>query len=122
MMVTSKHLNKTRKGRDMVDTNESSCGCGSGKTHDKKGDCGMPEVTFPAFVMSLNTSVLYHLGEIGDPTTGKRETSFDLAKHGIDTLVLLEEKTKGNLTEEEGELLKNILYDVKMRYVKAVKG
>ncbi len=81
----------------------------------------MPEVTFPAFVMSLNTSVLYHLGEISDPSSGKMDPDFELAKHGIDTLVLLEEKTKGNLSEEEGELLKNILYDVKMRYVKAVK-
>ncbi len=82
----------------------------------------MPEVTFPAFILSLNTSVLYHLGEISDPATGKREPDYDLAKHGIDTLSLLESKTKGNLSKEEEELLKNILYDVKLKYVKAVKG
>ena len=65
--------------------------------------------------------MLYHLGEIGDPRTGKKEVDLDLAKHGINTLSLLQEKTKGNLTEDEDEMLKSILYDVKMRYVKAVK-
>ncbi len=106
----------------MTEKEENGCACGESEVSNKKGKCVMPEVTFPAFIMSLNTSVLYHLGEIGDPATGKKEPEFELAKHGIDTLVLLEEKTKGNLTKEEGELLKNILYDVKLRYVKAVKG
>ena len=85
------------------------------------GKSVMPEVTFSALTMSLSTSVLYHLGEIGDPRTGKKEVDLDLAKHGINTLSLLQEKTKGNLTEDEDEMLKSILYDVKMRYVKAVK-
>lgn len=106
----------------MVEKKDADCGCADGKVRDKDGQCVMPEVTFPAFVMSLNTSVLYHLGEIGDPSTGQKHVDLDLAKHGIDTLALLEEKTKGNLSSEEKELLKNILYDVKMRYVKAVKG
>lgn len=81
----------------------------------------MPEVTFPAFVMSLNTSALYHLGEIADPTTGKKTVDFDLARHAIDTLALMQEKTKGNLTKDEEELLKNILYDIKLRFVQATK-
>ncbi len=68
-----------------------------------------------------NLSKLYHLGEIADPETGGRIKNVDLARHAIDTLVVLEQKTKGNLTEEEAELLKNILYDVKMRFVNAVK-
>ena len=97
------------------------CRCDDGRVPDKHGRCVMPEVTFPAFIMSLNTSVLYHLGEIGDPATGKRQPDFDLARHGIDTLVLLEAKTKGNLEKDEEELLKNIIYDVKLRFVKAVK-
>ncbi len=97
------------------------CRCDDGRVPDKHGRCVMPEVTFPAFIMTLNTSVLYHLGEIGDPATGKRQPDFDLARHGIDTLVLLEAKTKGNLDKDEEELLKNIIYDVKLRFVKAVK-
>jgi hypothetical protein len=102
--------------------NESSeCGCGEGKVPNKEGRCVMPEVTFSAFVMSLNTSALYHLGEIADPKTGKRVIELDLARHAIDTLVLIENKTKGNLTPDEEALLKNILYDIKLRFVKVVK-
>lgn len=100
---------------------DDGCGCGEGKVPDKKGRCVMPEVTFPAFVMSLNTSALYHLGEIADPQTGQKVVDLDLAKHAIDTLVLMQNKTKGNLTEDEEELLKNIVYDIKIRFVKAVK-
>lgn len=100
---------------------DSECGCGEGKVPDMEGGCVMPEVTFPAFVMSMNTSALYHLGEIADPATGRRMVDLDLARHAIDTLTLIQSKTKGNLTEDEGELLKNILYDIKMRFVRAAK-
>ncbi len=103
------------------DESRGGCDCGEGKVPNKEGRCVMPEVTFPAFVMSLNTSALYHLGEIADPQTGKRIVEPDLARHAIDTLVLLQNKTKGNLTQDEEELLKNILYDIKIRFVKVVK-
>lgn len=99
----------------------SDCGCENGKVPNREGKCVMPEVTFSTFIMSLNTSVLYHLGEIADPVSGKKTVSLDPARHGIDTLVLIQEKTKGNLTTDEEEMLKNILYDVKLRFVKAVK-
>jgi hypothetical protein len=69
------------------------------------------------FVMSLNTSALFHLGEISDPATGEKNQDLVLAKHTIDTLKLLEDKTKGNLNGEEQDLLKHVLYDLKMRYV-----
>ena len=95
--------------------------CGEGEVPDKEGHCVMPEVTFSTFVMSLNTSVLYHLGELPDPESGEKFVNLDLARHAIDTLVVLEQKTKGNLSDEEAELMRNILYDVKMRFVNAVK-
>ncbi|MBU1139292.1 MAG: DUF1844 domain-containing protein [Proteobacteria bacterium] len=101
---------------------EQGCPCGDGKVPDRHGRCVMPEVTFTAFIMSLNTSALYHLGEIADPATGKKIIDFSLARHAIDTLVLLQEKTKGNLDSDEAEMLKNILYDVKMRFVQAVQN
>lgn len=100
---------------------ESVCGCPEGKVPTKEGRCVMPEVTFPAFVMSLNTSALYHLGEIADPGTGKTVVDLDLARHAIDTLALIQNKTKGNLSKDEEALLENILYDIKIRFVKAVK-
>ncbi len=86
----------------------------------KDGKCVMPEVTFSAFIMSLNTSALFHLGEISDPVSGERTQDLPLAKHAIDTIALLEEKTKGNVTDEEKDIMRNILYDLKVRYVKAV--
>jgi hypothetical protein len=105
----------------MVEEKNSSKVCGEGEVPDKEGHCVMPEVTFSTFVMSLNTSVLYHLGEVPDPESGEKFVNLDLARHAIDTLVVLEQKTKGNLTDEEAELMRNILYDVKMRFVNAAK-
>ena len=105
----------------MEDSKDEGCACKEGQVPDKEGSCRMPEVTFSAFVMSLNTSVLFHMGEIADPASGKRVVDLDLARHGIDTLALIQEKTKGNLSEDEGEMLKNILYDLKLRFVKAAK-
>lgn len=106
----------------MVTEFEQGCPCGDKKVPDQHGKCVMPEVTFTAFIMSLNTSALYHLGEIADPETGEKRVDFSLARHAIDTLVLLQEKTKGNLDSDEAEMLKNILYDVKIRFVKKVQG
>ncbi|PHR30662.1 MAG: hypothetical protein COA36_01240 [Desulfotalea sp.] len=103
--------------------NDKGCGCGNGqeKVTKNENSCAMPEVTFPALVMSFNTSALYHLGEIADPETGKKIIDLCLARHAIDTLVVMQEKTKGNLTSDEEEMLKNIIYDIKLRFVNASK-
>lgn len=84
----------------------------------KDGKCVLPEVTFTAFIMSLSTSALYHLGEIADPATGKREKDLTLAKHAIDTIDLLQKKTRGNLTADEQGLLQDVISDLKLRYVR----
>jgi hypothetical protein len=72
--------------------------------------------------MSMNTSALFHLGEISDPSSGEKHEDLVLAQHTIDTLALLEDKTKGNLTDEEQDLLRHVLYDLKMRYVQSASG
>ena len=79
----------------------------------------LPEINFSTFVFSLSSSALLHFGEIPDPATGTKQTNLPMAKHTIDMLGMLEEKTKGNLTDDEAQLLNNILYDLRMRYVKA---
>jgi hypothetical protein len=92
-------------------------------TAEKKGDQTpppMPELTFSTFVYSLSTSVLVHLGEIPEPVTEKMEKNLPLAKQTIDILGILQEKTKGNLTPDEEDLLNGFLYDLRMRYVKAM--
>jgi hypothetical protein len=97
--------------------NDETCKqCPEGQVR-KDGKCVMPEVTFAAFVMSLNTSALFHLGEISDPATGEKHVDLVLVQHTIDTLKMLEEKTEGNLTDEEKDILKNVLYDLKIRFV-----
>ena len=79
----------------------------------------LPEVNFSSFLLSLSSSVLLHLGEIPDPQSGAKKKDMALAKQSIDILTLLKEKTEGNLTEEEKNLLENLLYDLRMRFVKA---
>ena len=79
----------------------------------------LPEVNFSSFLLSLSSSVLLHLGEIPDPQSGGKKKDMALAKQSIDILTLLKEKTEGNLTEEEKNLLENLLYDLRMRFVKA---
>lgn len=79
----------------------------------------LPEINFSSFLLSLSSSTLLHLGEIADPQTGGKKKDLALAKQTIDIISLLKEKTKGNLSEEEGKLLEHLLYDLQMRFVKA---
>jgi len=79
----------------------------------------LPEVNFNSLIFSLSSSALLHLGEIADPQTGEKKVDFDLAKHTIDTLAMLKEKTAGNLTDEEDKFLESILTDLRWRYVRA---
>lgn len=78
----------------------------------------LPEMNFPTFIMSMNASALVHLGVIEDPASGKKEKNLPLAKQTIDILNMIEEKTRGNLSEDEGKMLKSILYDLRIIYVK----
>ncbi len=75
------------------------------------------EINFAAFIFSLGRSAFVHLGEEPDPVSGEKKISLQLAKETIDIISMLEEKTKGNLTQEEGQLIKNLLYALRMRYV-----
>jgi hypothetical protein len=81
----------------------------------------LPAVDFHTFVLSLGSSALLHLGEIEHPDVGAPQTDLPLAKHTIDILVMLEEKTKGNLTPAEEKLIGSLLYDLRLRYVEAQK-
>ncbi len=77
----------------------------------------LPQVNFSTFVFSLSSSVLLHLGEMPDPATNKKVVNLSLAKQSIDILAMLHEKTSGNLDEEEENLLKNLLYELRVKYV-----
>lgn len=81
-------------------------------------DYQLPEINFATFIFSLNHSVLVHLGVMDDPSTGKKARNLPIAKQTIDILGMLEEKTQGNLAEDEAKMLKSILYDLRMIYIK----
>jgi hypothetical protein len=81
----------------------------------------LPEINFSTFVISLSTQALMHLGEIANPISGQVEADVTVAKQMIDILGMLKEKTAGNLNAHEDRLMQEILYDLRMRYVEAVK-
>ena len=81
----------------------------------------LPRASFATLVSSQVTQILFALGALAD-AQGRRYRNLDIAKHHIDTLAVIEEKTKGNLTEDEKKLLDNALYEVRMAYVQAAQG
>lgn len=76
----------------------------------------IPPASIGSLVNSLLTQALFYLGDLA-PQGSEPALNLDMAKHQIDTLGMLEEKTKGNLTEEEQRLLDTALYEARMRYV-----
>ena len=80
------------------------------------------ELTFNAFVVSLATTAAVHFGDVVDPSTGKSSTvNLEAAGNAIEMLVLLEEKTRGNLTESESAFLQQVLYELRIRFTDAKK-
>jgi len=79
-----------------------------------------PQLTFTAFVLSLASSAAFHFGDLADPASGERiAPNLEAASQMIEILALLEQKTRGNLTTEEQELLEQLLYELRMRFVEA---
>ncbi len=82
-----------------------------------------PEVSFTALIISLASSAAVHFGDLGDPVTGQKQPpNLIAARHAIDLLSLLEEKTAGNLTDEEQQTLKQVLVELRMRFVQLATG
>lgn len=102
----------------------------SGKTKEipKEGKKPQPEEpllepNFSAFISGLGMQALLFLGEISDPEgKGKIKSDYQQARHIIDLIDILKNKTEGNLDKEEASFIENILYDLRMRYLKASKS
>jgi hypothetical protein len=77
----------------------------------------LPVADFKFFLTTLGMQAWIAMGMIPNPITEKVEESFGQAKFIIDTLEVLEKKTKGNLDKEEAELLEHLLYDLRLAYV-----
>src|SRR5260221_13809840 len=79
-------------------------------------------LSFTAFVVSLASTAAIHLGDLADPSTGQKlEPNLEGAAQMIEILALLEEKTCGNLTAEERQMMEQILYELRMRFVEATQ-
>jgi hypothetical protein len=82
-----------------------------------------PGVTFVAFIFSLASNAAVHFGDLPDPMTNEtREPDLEAASQLIDIIAMLEEKTRGNLTAEERQLIEQVLFELRMRFVEAKKG
>jgi hypothetical protein len=82
---------------------------------DPSSDSGL---SFAAFVLSLAHTTAVHLGDVPDPASGHPSPpNLAAASQMIDILALLEEKTRGNLTAEERQLLDQVLYELRLRFV-----
>ena len=101
---------------------DENCSCGhehgEGKGH---GDPEVIEVNFFNYIMSMGYQAMIFLGEVPNPMTGKTEQSIRQAKFMIDTLTMVKEKTRGNLSPEEDNLLSSSLYELQMKFVELAK-
>lgn len=79
------------------------------------------EVNFQEFILILSSQALIQMGSVPNPLNHKTEVNLEAAQHTIDTLAMLEKKSKGNLTHEEESTLQEVLYNLRMRYVDTVK-
>lgn len=77
----------------------------------------LPPATFAVHVSTLVSEALIFLGQMPNPFTGKPEVDLAQAKHFIDTLQMLQEKTKGNLSADEEQMLDQVLHELRMAYV-----
>lgn len=88
------------------------------KEAEERRQRDLPPASFLAFISGFAAQVLIHLGEMENPISDKLETDLAAAKYSIDTLSILREKTKGNLTTEEERYFDAMLTDLRMRYVR----
>lgn len=97
---------------ETIDSKEAGAVAG-----EEAGGGELPPASFPVLVSSILTQIFFALGAIEDPQTKQRHLDMDMAKHQIDMLAVLEEKTKGNLSDEEKKLLDRAIYESRMQYV-----
>lgn len=80
------------------------------------------KIDFQTFILSLGTATLVSIGEIENPVTKKKEKNLPSARHNIEILEMLSDKTRGNLDEHETKLLQSLLYELRMKFVEQSKA
>ena len=119
---------KEDKGFTVVDRRRVNAGDGGAEparedeaAAGESGSAEHHEIDFGTFVMSLASSVLFHLGELVPEGEEQVTANLPLAKQTIDILGMLSEKTRGNLTDHEAKLVEHLLFDLRLKYVDARK-
>lgn len=109
--------NDTEEGRKNAPPDRNATGAQNGPRKTQPPF----ELNFTTFVLSLASSVQIALGIVPNPLTQKVEKHLASAKQTIDILGILQEKTKGNLADDENKLLQQVLYELRVQYLE-VKG
>jgi len=91
----------------------------SGPKHEAPGPVEPESLGFAEFILSLSSSAFVNLGQISNPVTGQLDMDLEAAGSIIDVLQILEQKTRGNLTPDEKEVMEKTLYQLKLLYVQA---
>jgi len=118
---------KAREERESLAHESASSGATEAEKQDaeeeKPGESGeslgeFPPPDFATFISGLATQAFVYLGQVESPVSGKKEKDLGAARHVLDTLGMLEEKTRGNLTQEEAAYLEELLYNLRMFYIR----
>ena len=117
-VVRDKRFSAKREGEGESEVKEG-VGIEEPPKNDMQQEIPLPEINFINLIFSLSTQAIIQLGEIQDPVTEQLAKNLPLAKQTIDLIGMLKEKTQGNLTSDEEKVIENLLYDLRMRYVKA---
>ncbi len=101
---------------------KTTTGAAGGEAGPADAPRELPPATFETLMAQLTTQALMAMGGMADPRTGQPVLQLDIARHHIDMLGVLEEKTKGNLSEEETRTLATTLYELRGRYVQVANA
>ena len=93
------------------------------QSYERQADrAGERKADFETLVLSLSTSAMYQLGLVEDPVAGRLPADFEAARHTIDMLAVVQEKTRGNLSPQEQQLIEQVLYELRMSFVALTGG
>ncbi len=90
-------------------------------TESQYQDSEKNKVTFTEFIMMMSTQALFALGVVPNPENEKDLTNLPIARRTIDMLAMIREKTKGNLTQDEETMMDDVLHQLRMRFIDAVR-
>ncbi len=107
----------SESGSDASETKEGQPPPEAGSDASGQKTEQLPPIDFPSYILSYYTQGLVLLGEVPSPYSGKKEEDIEASRHTIDILAMLQEKTKGNLRQDEEQLLENVLYELRMKYM-----